>query len=41
MELSEMDKAFVRQEVKKIVEAIEKLTKAIKALKPLRSIGPR
>lgn len=34
MELSETDKAFVRQQVKAIVEAIEKLRKAVEALKP-------
>lgn len=40
MELSETDKAFVRRQVKEIVQAIEKLRKAVEALKPPKSIGP-
>ncbi len=41
MELSETDKAFVRQQVQEVVAAINRLIKTIEESKPPRSIGPR
>lgn len=43
MEMSEQDKAFVRQEVNKIVKALEKLAKEVKdsSRKPPYGMGPR